>query len=337
MRDTIPVLAKKRNGRKFSLRAAVVLTAVLCTAPAFAQSTYPPRPVRMLVGFAPGGTTDIVARLLAPELSEAFDRQFYVENRPGATGNIASDLAAKSAPDGTTLLVVSASFASNVSLYSRVGYDPVRDFAPITRVASVHNVLVVHRALPVRSVRELVALAKRYPGEMSFASPGHGSTPHLAFELLKTMAGPLNVLHVPYRGNAPAVLELLGGRVHALVTTLPPAISHIRGGRLRALAVASLKRARMLPEVPTFEEAGYPGFEAAAWNAVLSPAGTPYDVVTRLHLAIAQIARSRSFATRLENLGAEVIADTPDEFAAYLRAEIRKWANVVERTGARID
>lgn len=321
---------------KFFLRA-LVACAALCAATSFAQSTYPPRPVRMLVGFAPGGTTDIVARLLAPELSEAFDRQFYVENRPGATGNIATDLAAKSAPDGTTLLVVSASFASNVSLYSRVAYDPLRDFAPITRVASVHNLLAVHRALPVRSVRELVALAKRYPGEVSFASPGHGSTPHLALELLKATAGPLNVLHIPYRGMAPAVLEVLGGQVHALITTLPPSISHIRSGRLRALAVASLKRARVLPEVPTFQESGYPGFEAAAWNAVLAPAGTPYDVVTRLNLAIAEIARAKTFVARLENLGAEIVADTPDEFAAYLRAEIQKWAKVVERTGARID
>ena len=166
----------------------------------------------------PGGTTDIIARLLAPELSEAFDRQFYVENRPGATGNIASDLAAKSAPDGTTLLVVSASFASNVSLYSRVGYDPVRDFTPITRVASVHNLLAVHRALPVKTVREVVDLAKRYPGELSFASPGHGSTPHLALELLKATAGPINVLHIPYRGMAPAVIRT--GAISASSSTI---------------------------------------------------------------------------------------------------------------------
>lgn len=322
---------------KLSLPILIGLLVALHAAGASAQSVYPPRPVRMLVGFAPGGTTDIIARLLAPELSEAFDRQFYVENRPGATGNIATDLAAKSAPDGTTLLIVSASFASNVSLYSRAGYDPLRDFAPITRIAAVHNLLVVHRALPVRTVRELVELAKRYPGEVSFASPGHGSTPHLALELLKTRAGPLNVLHVPYRGMAPAVLEVVGGQVHALVSTLPPAVPHIRSGRLRPLAVASLKRVSVLPDVPTFDEAGYPGFEAAAWNGVLAPAGTSYDIVTRLHLSITRAARSRAFAERLENLGAEVVADAPDEFTDYLRSEIEKWAKVVERTGARID
>ena len=322
---------------KFLSAVLLVACAALDAAGAFAQTAYPPRAVRMLVGFAPGGTTDIIARLLAPELSEAFDRQFYVENRPGATGNIATDLAAKSAPDGTTLLVVSASFASNVSLYSRAGYDPLRDFAPITRVAAVHNLLAAHPALPVRSVKDLVALAKRYPGQVAFASPGHGSTPHLALELLKMRAGPLNVLHVPYRGMAPAVLEAVGGQVLALVSTLPPALPHVRSGRLRPLAIASLKRVSALAEVPTFDEAGYPGFEAAAWNAVLAPAGTSYDVVTRLHLAIAQAARAKPFAERLENLGAEVIADTPDEFADYLRSEIRKWAQVVERTGARID
>lgn len=323
------------------MKASALILLAACNATvsslSIAQPVYPSRPVRMLVGFAPGGTTDIIARLLAPELSEAFERQFYVENRPGATGNIATELAAKAPPDGTTLLVVAAAFSSNISLYSRTSYDPLRDFAPITRVAAVHNVLVVHRALPVKSVRDLVDLAKKYPGEVTFASPGHGSTPHLALELLKMRAGPLNVLHVPYRGMGPAVFEVVGGQVHALISTLPPAVLHVRSGRLRALAVASLKRVNALRQVPTFEEAGYPGFEATAWNAVLAPAGTSYDIITRLNLAIVAIAQSREFRARLEGLGADIIADTPDEFTAYLRAEVAKWARVVERTGVRID
>ena len=302
-----------------------------------AQPIYPSRPVRMLVGFAAGGTTDIIARLLAPALSEFFERQFYVENRPGATGNIATELAAKSPPDGGTLLVVAAAFSSNISLYSGAAYDPLRDFAPITRVAAVHNVLVVHPSIPAKSVNELITLARRYPGELVFASPGHGSTPHLALELLKMRAGGLNILHVPYRGMAPAVLELVGGQVHALVSTMPPAVWHIRSGRLRPLAVASLKRAAVLPHVPTFAEAGYPGFEAAAWNAVLAPAGTSYDIITRLNLAIVGIAKSREFRERLAALGAEVIGDTPDRFAAYLRAEVAKWAQVVKQSGAKLD
>ncbi|MBI4195572.1 MAG: tripartite tricarboxylate transporter substrate binding protein [Betaproteobacteria bacterium] len=314
------------------LACGAVLSSLAC-----AQPAYPARPVRMLVGFAPGGTTDIIARLMAPALSESFERQFYVENRPGATGNIATELAAKSPPDGTTLLVVSAAFSSSVSLYSKISYDPMRDFAPITRVAAVHNVLVVHPSVPAKSVRELIALARRYPGQLVFASPGHGSTPHLGLELLRTRVGGFNVLHVPYRGMAPAVLEVVGGQVDALLSTMPPAVIHVRNGRLRPIAVASVKRARALPHVPTFEESGIPGFEASAWNAVLAPAGTPYDVVTRLNLAVVGIARSREFRERLAGLGAEVIADTPDQFAAYLRVEIAKWAQVVRQSGTKLD
>ncbi len=310
---------------------------MLLSSGTLAESNYPTRPVRLLVGFSPGGTTDIIARLLAPELSLFFKQQFYVDNRPGATGNIAAGLAAKAAPDGSTLIVVPAAFSSNISVYPGIGHDPLRDFAPITRVAAVHNVLVVHPSVPATGVGELVALAKRRPGELAFASPGHGSTPHLAVEMLKLRAGGLNVLHVAYRGMNPAVLEVLGGQVHAIISTLPPAIAHIRSGRLRPLAVASLKRAPALPEVPTLDEAGYPGYEAAAWNAVLAPAGTPYDVQTRLNLAIVQIARARLFQSRLARLGADVIADTPDEFIAYLRVEIAKWAQVVKAAGVRIE
>jgi tripartite-type tricarboxylate transporter receptor subunit TctC len=309
---------------------------VLFSSAALSQPTYPARPVRLLVGFSPGGTTDIIARLLAPELSEFFKQQFYVDNRPGATGNIAADLAAKAVPDGSTLIVVPAAFASNISVYAKAGYEPLRDFAPITRVAAVHNVLVVHPSVPVASLSELVTLAKRRPGELVFASPGHGSTPHLAVEMLKLRAGGLRVLHVAYRGMNPAVLEVLGGQVHAIVSTLPPAIAHIRSRRLRPLAVASLKRALALPEVPTIDEAGYPGYEVAAWNAVLAPAGTPYDVLTRLNLAIVGIARMPQFRVRLARLGAEVIADTPDEFIAYLRVEIAKWAGVVKAAGVTV-
>jgi len=253
-------------------RLLVVLAAgcALSAPLALAQTAYPGRPVRMLVGFSPGGTTDIIARLLAADLSEYFKYQFYVDNRPGATGTIASDIAMKAVPDGTTLIVVPAAFASNISVYAKPGYDPLRDFAAITRVAAVHNVLVVHPSVPAASVRELVELARRRPGELVFASPGHGSTPHLALEMLKVRAGGLKILHVPYRGMNPAVLEVIGGQVHGIISTTPPALAHVRNGRLRALGVASLKRARVLPEVPTFDESGFPGFEAAAWNAVLS-------------------------------------------------------------------
>lgn len=319
-------------------RLLVVLAAgcALSAPLALAQTAYPGRPVRMLVGFSPGGTTDIIARLLAADLSEYFKHQFYVDNRPGATGMIASDIAVKAAPDGTTLIVVPAAFASNISVYAKPGYDPLRDFAAITRVAAVHNVLVVHPSVPAASVRELVELARRRPGELVFASPGHGSTPHLALEMLKVRAGGLKILHVPYRGMNPAVLEVIGGQVHGIISTTPPALAHVRNGRLRALGVASLKRTQALPEVPTLDESGFPGFEAAAWNAVLAPKGTPYDVVTRLNLAIVGIARTQPFRRRLATLGGEVIADTPDEFTVYLRAEIAKWDRVVRMAGVRI-
>ncbi|HXV11983.1 MAG TPA: tripartite tricarboxylate transporter substrate binding protein [Burkholderiales bacterium] len=319
-------------------RLLVVLAAgcALSAPLALAQTAYPGRPVRMLVGFSPGGTTDIIARLLAADLSEYFKHQFYVDNRPGATGMIASDIAVKAAPDGTTLIVVPAAFASNISVYAKPGYDPLRDFAAITRVAAVHNVLVVHPSVPAASVRELVELARRRPGELVFASPGHGSTPHLALEMLKVRAGGLKILHVPYRGMNPAVLEVIGGQVHGIISTTPPALAHVRNGRLRALGVASLKRTQALPEVPTLDESGFPGFEAAAWNAVLAPKGTPYDVVTRLNLAIVGIARTQPFRRRLATLGGEVIADTPDELTVYLRAEIAKWDRVVRMAGVRI-
>lgn len=319
------------------LLIALAAGSVLFSSATLAQPTYPTGPVRLLVGFSPGGTTDIIARLLVPELSAFFKQQFYVDNRPGATGDIAANLAAKAAPDGSTLIVVPAAFASNISVYAKTGPDPLRDFAAITRVAAVHNVLVVHPSVPAASLAELVALAKRRPGELVFASPGHGSTPHLAVEMLKLRAGGLDVLHVPYRGMNPAVLEVLGGHVHAIVSTLPPAIAHVRSRRLRPLAVASLTRAPALPDVPTFDEVGYPGYEASAWNAVLAPAGTPYDVLIRLNLAIVQIARTPQFRSRLSRLGAEVIADTPEEFIAYLRVEIAKWAKVVKASGVRIE
>lgn len=319
-------------------RLLVVLAAgcAMCVPAALAQTAYPGRPVRVLVGFSPGGTTDIIARMLAADLSEFFKQQFYVDNRPGATGTIASDIAAKAAPDGMTLIVVPAAFASNISVYAKSGHDPLRDFAAITRVAAVHNVMLVHPSVPAGSVRELIELARRLPGELAFASPGLGSTPHLALEMLKLRAGGLKILHVPYRGMNPAVFEVLGGQVHGIISTTPPALPHIRNGRLRALGVASLKRTPALPEVPTFDESGFPGFEAAAWNAVLAPKGTPYDVITRLNLAIVGIARKQPFRRWLAALGGEVIADTPDEFTAYLRTEIAKWERVVKMTGVRI-
>lgn len=321
------------NGSKLIFAAACTL---LVSISAHAQ-TYPSKPVRMIVGFPPGGSTDIMARLISPGLSEAFNQQFVIDNRPGANSNIAAELAARAPADGYTLLVVSASFSTNVSLYPKMGYHPVRDFAPITRIAAVNNVLLVHPTVPARNVKELVAIAKKKPGEITFATSGSGSTSHLAAELLKTRVGGLDTVHVPYKGVAPALVDLISGQVHALVSTMPSATPHIKSGRVRALAVASSKRAAGMPEIPTFQESGFPDFEASAWNAVLAPAGTPDEIVKRLNAAIVKIVQSPDIRAKLAARGAEAVGDSPEQFGRYLEAEVAKWAKVVKASGAKLE
>ena len=319
-----------------SCKTVVAACALLACSFAYAQ-TYPSKPVRMIVGFPPGGSTDIMARLIAPGLSEAFKQQFVVDNRPGANSNIAAELAARAPADGYTILVVSASFSTNVSLYPKMGYHPLKDFAPITRIAAVHNVFLVHPSLPVKTVKDFVALAKAKRGEIVFASSGSGSTSHLAAELLKTSVGGLDTVHVPYKGVAPALVDLISGNVHALVSTMPSATPHVKSGRVRALAVASAQRAKTMPDVPTFQEAGFGGFEASAWNAVLAPAGTPDEIVKRLNAAIVKIVNTPDIVDRLAAQGAEPVGDSPEQFGRYLEAEVAKWAKVVKASGAKLD
>ncbi len=316
-----------------------LLFTAICTAfiTAASAQTYPNRPVRIIVGFLPGGSTDIMVRLVTPGLTEAFRQQFVVDNRPGANSNIGSEAAAKSPPDGYTLLGVSASFSINVSLYPQMGYDPVRDFAPITRIAAVHNVLVVHPSLPVKTVKELVALIKARPGQLVFASSGSGSTSHLAAELLKSSVGGLDAVHVPYRSGPPALIDLVSGQVQMLVATMPSTLPYVQSGRLRAVAVASLKRAQPLPSVPTFIESGFPGFEVSAWNAMLAPAGTPPDIVNRLNAAIVKAVHTPEIREKLLAQGAEPVGDTPEQFGAYLKSEVAKWAKVIKVSGAKLD
>src|SRR5688572_937111 len=318
------------------LKAGVIAACVFAPVAALAQG-YPAKPVRMLVGFPPGGSTDIMARLVSPGLSETFKQQFVIDNRPGANSNIAAELVARAPADGYTLIVVSASFSTNVSLYPKMGYDPLRDFAPITRIAAVHNVLLVHPSLPAKTVKEFVALAKAKRGEIVFASSGSGSTSHLAAELLKTSVGGLDTIHVPYKGVAPAIVDLISGQVHALVSTMPSATPHVKSGRVRPLAVASAQRAQTMPQVPTFQAAGFPGFEASAWNAVLAPAGTPDDIIRRLNAAIVKIVHAPDTKEKLASQGAEPIGDSPEQFGKYLHAEVAKWAKVVKASGAKLD
>jgi tripartite-type tricarboxylate transporter receptor subunit TctC len=323
-------------------RVLVLLVAVLAALAApftFAQSAanYPAKPVRLVVPFPAGGTTDILARAVAQKLSEAWGRQMIVDNRPGAGGNIGSDLVAKSAPDGYTLLMGTVgTHAINPSLYKNMPYDHVKDFAPVILVAGVPNVLVVNPSLPVHSVPELIAYAKANPGKLNFASSGNGTSIHLSGELFKAMTG-VEMTHVPYKGSAPALTDLIGGQVQLMFDNLPSSLPFIKAGKLRALAVTSGARAAALPDLPTLAESGLQGFEASSWFGVLAPAGTPRDIVAKLNGAIAGWLASPEAKGKLLAQGAIAAGGTPEDFARHIGAETSKWAKVVKASGAHID
>jgi tripartite-type tricarboxylate transporter receptor subunit TctC len=326
-----------------NIRRVLALLAMLVAAVAapftFAQgaANYPAKPVRLVVPFPAGGTTDILARAVAQKLSEAWGRQMIVDNRPGAGGNIGSDLVAKSAPDGYTLLMGTVgTHAINPSLYKNMPYDHVKDFAPVILVAGVPNVLVVNPSLPVHSVPELIAYAKANPGKLNFASSGNGTSIHLSGELFKAMTG-VEMTHVPYKGSAPALTDLIGGQVQLMFDNLPSSLPFIKAGKLRALAVTSGARAAALPDLPTLAESGLPGFEASSWFGVLAPAGTPRDIVAKLNGAIAGWLASPEAKEKLLAQGAIAAGGTPEDFARHIGAETSKWAKVVKASGAHID
>jgi tripartite-type tricarboxylate transporter receptor subunit TctC len=324
------------TGRRAALSLAATL-AILTPHAAAAADAYPAKPIRFVVAFPPGGGTDIIARSIAQKLSERLEQQVVVDNRPGAGGNIGTDIVAKSAPDGYTMLMGSAGpLAINASLFAKMPFDPVRDLAPVTLAASTPNVLVVHPSLKAATVNELIALAKARPGEINFASSGHGTPAHLAGELFNSMAG-VKLVHVPYKGAAPALADLLGGQVQLMFSTMPPALPHVRDGKLRALAVTSLKRSRATPELPTVDEAALPGFEANTWHGVVVPAGTPAAVVVRLNREIVAILHMPEVVERLSGQGAEALGSTPEEFAAYIKSETLKWAKAVRDSGAKAE
>ena len=320
-----------------AVRIMAAAAALLVAAPCFAQAPYPARSVRMIVPFAAGGPTDVIARVVAQKLSERLGQQFYVENLPGAGGNTGTAQAAKAGADGYTLLVVSTGFIVNPSLYVKgVPYDPVKDFAPVTLVAASPNVLTVNPSVAAKSAQELIALIKASPGKYSFAQPATGSTPHLNGELFKLQFG-LDLVMVPFTGAAPAVTSTIAGHTPIAFTALPPAIANIRDGKLRGLAVLSHKRVAALPDVPTAAEAGIPGHEGDTLTGLVVPAGTPKAVVDKLNAEIKKLVALPDVKEKLEALGFGPVADTPAEFAARITTETAKWAKVINEAKIKIE
>ena len=320
--------------------AALALSAgvaVAASGSAVAQLPYPDRPVRILVPFPAGAGVDIVARMIGQPLSEAWGQGAVVDNRPGAGGTIACELAAKAAPDGYTLLLGNVStFAMAPALYKNVNYDPVRSFAPITLIDTSANVLVTHPAVPATTTEALIALAKAKPGQINYASAGSGTSPHLAAELFKTMAG-VDLVHVPYKGSPQALTDLLGGQTQLMFASLVSALPHIRQSRLRALGVTTLKRAAALPEVPTISESGLRGYDVAVWMGIVAPAGTPQRVIAQLNRQIARTLQSPDIRDRLAVQGLEAISNSPAAFGNYIASEVRKWSAVIKQAGVVAD
>lgn len=314
--------------------ALIATTVFGASAAAIAQQDYPTKPLRLVVPFTPGGSTDILARVIGQKLTEAWGKQVIIDNRPGAGGNIGVDLVAKSPADGYTLVMGHiGTFGVNPTLYPKLPYDPIKDFQPITLVALVPNMLSVTPSLPVKSVKELVALAKAKPGTINFGSGGNGSAAHLAGEYFKLLTK-TEITHVPYRGTSPAVTDLIAGQIQMIITGVPPTLAFAKSGKLRALAVATAKRLPLLPELPTIAEAGVPGYEATQWYGVLVPAGTPKPVVAKLNAEMAKAIHGKDVREKLAADAAEPVGNSPEEFGAFIKKEIARWAPVVRASGA---
>src|SRR5688572_8342426 len=324
--------------RHRGLRAAawITLAAACGVVPAAARAQgYPAKPVRIVVPWTAGGTADTLARIVAQRLSESLGQQVLADNRPGARGQIGTDLVAKAAPDGHTLLLATTAPNSTApSLYSKLAYDPLKDFAPVSLIALTFYVLSVNPSVPVESIPELVKLAKARPGELNFSSPGNGTPNHLSGEMLKTMAG-IQMQHIPFKGSAQAIADVIGGQIPLNFENIAVVLPHIKAGKVRALGVTSAQRNPFLPEVPTIAESGYPGFEAVGWFGLMAPAATPRDVLTRLNTESVRILSSPEVSKRILGLGAEVKPTTMAEFEVFNRDQIVKWAKVIKESGAR--
>lgn len=308
----------------------------LTTASPAAGQTYPTRPIRLVVPYPPGGGTDIIARLVGLKLSESLGQQIVVDNRGGAGGTIGTEIIARSPADGYTLLIAPTSHVINPSIYSKLPYDTVKDFAPITLAVSATILLVVHPSVPVKSVKELIALAKTRPGQLNFGSAGNGTVFHLAAELFKRQAK-IDMVHVPFKGGGPTIANLVAGQVSLAFETMLALSPFVTAGRVRALAVASAKRSSVMPELPTIAEVGFPTIVAENWYGVYAPAGTAKAIISRLNTEIVKILRTQDVNARFQGLGTEVVASTPEELAEYVRTELEKWSKTAKEAGARVD
>jgi len=329
--DRIQKARQEKTRMNFHKRALLLGTTLLATLPAAAQN-YPVRPVRMIVPFAAGGNTDITARAIGAKLSDVFGHQVVVENRPGGATNIGTELVVKAPPDGYTILMGGATNAINMSTQAKPPYDTLRDLAPVILCVKGANVLSMHPSVPARNLKELIALARARPGQLNFASSGLGSSNQMAGELFKMMAK-INIVHVPYKGNAPALTDTMAGHVEMMFRGVPALIPHIQSGRLRAIAIGSLKRFTAIPEVPTFDESGVKGYEATTWFGLMAPIKTPKEIVARWNTEVGKILAAPDLKSRFINEGLEPMGGTQEEFSKFIRAEIEKYAKVVAATG----
>jgi tripartite-type tricarboxylate transporter receptor subunit TctC len=318
------------------MKSILVLLLCALAIPAHAQS-YPNKPVRMIVPYPPGGGNDTFGRLFAAKLGERTGQPFLVENRPGAGTMIGTEAAAKSAPDGYTILLSSiATHALSPNLYSRVPYDPIKDFAPITLLGIAPTVLVINQELPAKSLQELISLAKGKPGALAYASGGNGTPPHINAEVFKAVAG-VDLLHVAYKGGGPALTDLIAGRVHVMLDTAASAMPHVRGGKLRALALSAPKRSAEYPELPTFAEAGLPQYDTNAWYSMHAPAGTPAEIVRRLNRELVAILKDPEILARFKQLSTDPVGNSPEAFGAFVKVELEKYARIIKAAGIKLD
>ena len=315
----------------------IVALCLTCAAGTVLAQAYPAKPIRMMIGFPPGGGTDIIGRIVAQKLGEALGQQIIVDNRGGASGQLAAELVSKAAPDGYTIMMAHIAAISILpSLVAKLPYDAQKDFAPVSLAAIGPNLLVVHPSVPAKNVRELVALAKSRPGQLQYASPGTGTVQHLAGELFKLQAK-VDILHVPYKGSGQSIVDLIAGQVHMDFDAVPPVINYVRQGKLRALAVTSAKRFSLLPDIPTVEEAGVPGFDMSTWWGIVAPAAVSKDIISKLNSEMVRSIRQADAQDKISSVGADTVGNTPDEFAAFIRTETGKYARIVKAANIKVD